>query len=105
MNGHILSPDEVFVFIISYYHRTILVKKKKLVRFVRSNMLMPILWMRKKASERKEKKKNPNNPNMLYVWEIHGPFIMPGTLKTFIIFILVTDLWKVIFITLLQFML
>lgn len=75
MNGHILSPDEVFVFIISYYHRTILVKKKKLVRFVRSNMLMPILWMRKKASERKEKKKKPQQPKHAIclgnTWAIH----------------------------------
>lgn len=60
-------------------------------------MLMPILWKRKKASERKEKKKR----NMLYIWDIHEPFTVPGTLKMFILFILVTDLGKVIFITLL----
>lgn len=57
LNGCLLSPDKEFVFIVSYYHFTMLVKKWRLVRFVRSNMLMPILWKRKRASERKEEKK------------------------------------------------
>ena len=48
-----------------YYHCTRLMKKKRLVRFIRSNILIPILWMRKKNPLKEEEKKT------LYIFRIY----------------------------------
>lgn len=59
MNCYILTANEVFTFIILYYHWSMLIKTVRLFMLLRSSILIPIRWMRKnKLINKGEKKKS-----------------------------------------------
>lgn len=52
MNCYILTANEVFTFIILYYHWSMLIKTVRLFMLLRSSILIPIRWMRKKQAHK-----------------------------------------------------